>query len=88
MRPIEIQECPELLTRLVNEYRKTTIIIDALDECENADVLLLRLRELNNNTSEAQVPVKFFFYSRKQVEVDQFFENARNWRSAMVQTCC
>lgn len=74
LRPIEIQECPELLTQLVNEYQETTIIIDALDECENADVLLLRLRELNNNAAGAQVSAKFFFSSRKQVEVDQFFE--------------
>ena len=75
LRPIEIQECPELLTQLVNEHQKTTIMIDALDECENADVLLLRLRELNNKVAGAQVPVKFFFSSRKQIEVDQFFEN-------------
>lgn len=37
-------------------------------------MLLLRLEELNNNTSGAQVPVKFFFSSRKQVEVEQVFE--------------
>ncbi len=73
-RPIEIQECPELLTHLVNEYQKTTIIIDALDECENADVLLLRLRELISSTAGAPVPVKFFFSSRKQVEVEQLFQ--------------
>lgn len=66
-RPIEIQECSDLLARLVDEHENTTFIIDALDECDDADALLLHLRKLCGKT------VKFFLSSRHQVMVDDAF---------------
>lgn len=65
--PIEIQECSQLLASLVTEQKKTTFFIDALDECENADELLLHLKELPEKS------VKLFFSSRNQVEVRRWF---------------
>lgn len=70
--PIEIQECSDLLVRLLEEHEKTTFIVDALDECENADELLLHLRDLTRQ------PVKFFFSSRNQVKVRKAFPNCAN----------
>ena len=67
IRPVEIQECSDLLVRLVKEYENTTFIVDALDECENADELLLHLADLHRNSA------KFFFSSRDQVQVDNTF---------------
>lgn len=69
-RPIEIQECLSFLTKLISGYENVTFIIDALDECEDADELLLHLRNLYGNT------VKFFFASRHQVQVGAHFTNS------------
>lgn len=66
-RSFEIQECSELLVRLVKEHKNTTFIVDALDECENADELLLHLRDVHRKS------VKFFFSSRNQVKVGNAF---------------
>lgn len=66
-RSIEIQECSDLLMRLVKEHENTTFIVDALDECENADELLLHLKEV------CRQPVKIFFSSRNQVKIGDAF---------------
>lgn len=68
-RPIEIQECSDLLMRLLKERGKTTFVVDALDECENADELLLHLKNSHRKS------VKFLFSSRNQVKVHNAFPN-------------
>lgn len=68
-RPIEIQECSDLLVKLLKEHGKTKFIIDALDEYENADELLLHLRDVCRKS------VEFFFSIRNQVKVDKAFPN-------------
>ena len=68
-RSIEIHECSDLLVRLLKEQENTTFVIDALDECEDADELLLHLKDVHRN------PVKFFFSSRNQVQVRKAFPN-------------
>ena len=65
-RSIEIQECSDLLVMLSKEYEKITFIVNALDECENADELL-HLKDVNRKS------VKFFFSSRNQVKVCRIF---------------
>lgn len=69
--PIEIQECSDLLVRLLKEHEKTTFVVDALDECEDADKLLLNLKNSARNS------VKFLFSSRNQVQVDKTFPSCR-----------
>ena len=67
-RPIELQECSDLLVRLVKEHEKITFIVDALDECEDADELLLHLKDVCRKSVK-------FFSSRNQVQIDKAFPN-------------
>ena len=43
---LNAQECTDLLGGIIRQFRQTTLIIDALDECEEADALLLHREEL------------------------------------------
>lgn len=55
-----------LLTKLIPPHQRTTIIIDALDECENYSRLLLWLKAASNDSLGA---LKFFFSSRTNVKL-------------------
>lgn len=71
--PLKLDECSNLLARLVSEHQQTTFIIDALDECDDAATLLIHLKYFWKLISEAENCVRIFFSSRNQVEVfDQF----------------
>jgi hypothetical protein len=60
---------PSLLSDLISHYHRTTIIIDALDECNDYEVLLLHLQAVSRDSEGA---VKFFFSSRTNVDLFDF----------------
>ena len=55
-----------LLTGLIALYQRTTIVVDALDECEDYGRLLRLLKKVSNGTRGA---IKFFFSSRTNVKL-------------------
>ena len=71
--PLKIQDCSAYLMGLINEYQRTTIIVDALDECEDADVLLLHLDHIHKRSSEMGKSVYIFFSSRYNLDVHENF---------------
>jgi hypothetical protein len=58
---------PELLTKLAARHQRTTIIIDALDECKDYSKLLFLLQRVSNDISSGSF--KFFFSSRPNVNL-------------------
>jgi hypothetical protein len=64
------KKCANLLMGLINDFERTTIIIDALDECADHDRLLLLL---NHVAHESNKELKFFFSSRPNVTVPASF---------------
>lgn len=67
---LSVDECKQFLLQLAGRCPSTTIIIDALDECDNSWELLKALKELSSRLSERKVPVKLFLSSRYEVNVD------------------
>jgi hypothetical protein len=55
----------ELLVSLITLYQQTTVVVDALDECENHDRLLRSLMETASKS--APKAIKFLFSSRTNV---------------------
>lgn len=70
-----IEECADLLINLINEYHQTTFIVDALDECDDPHLLLLRLKFLWKHVSKTKKSIKFFLSGRNQIEVFFHFPN-------------
>jgi hypothetical protein len=68
-QPLDINECCEILAKLIQRYPQTTFIIDALDECRNADALLQNLEDVYNPDAK----VKFLFSGRLQVDLPESF---------------
>jgi hypothetical protein len=60
---------PSLLAGLISQYYRTTIIIDALDECNNYEGLILHLQAVSSGSEGA---MKFFFSSRTSVDPFDF----------------
>jgi hypothetical protein len=65
-----LEGCKELLTTLVRLCPKVTVIIDALDECSDPDVLLEALQNVCQGSSGN---VKIFVSSRMQIGVQDWF---------------
>lgn len=64
---------PDLLVGLVALYQQTTIVVDALDECEDYGRLLRLLKKVSEGTHGA---IKFFFSSRMNVKL---FKDFPSW---------
>lgn len=67
-RGFSTDECKNLLSKLVNSYPRTTLIIDAMDECEKEDRQHL-LDILFSLARESQYPVKIFIASRPETDI-------------------
>ena len=70
-------ECIDLLAKMIREYHQVTFIVDALDECEDADKLLILMNKLYRCISTTESRIKFFFSSRYQVEMIGEFLDCR-----------
>ena len=63
---LSLEECSGLLTAMFSSYSNTTIILDALDECEKPYELLRALQTIANSTTSQ---IKLFVSSRLNVNV-------------------
>ena len=63
---LSLGECSELLTEMISSYSNTTIIIDALDECEEPYELLRALKTIADSSTGH---IKLFVSSRANVDV-------------------
>ena len=64
--------CVDMLHRVTSQAKETVIVIDALDECEDPDELLLRLKEVEDGNSYR---TRLFLSSRMQVKVSKIYES-------------
>ena len=61
-----------MLRRVTSQARETVILIDALDECEDPEDLLLCLKEVEDDNS---CRTRLFLSSRMHVNVSKIYEN-------------
>ena len=66
------EKCVTLLRGLISQGGGTVIVIDALDECEDPDELLLYLKEVEDNNSGK---TRLFLSSRMHVGVSKIYES-------------
>ncbi|KAL7811590.1 hypothetical protein V8C26DRAFT_408415 [Trichoderma gracile] len=70
-RGFSTAECETALTGLVNFYRRTTFVLDALDECEVESREALA-RILRNLVDVGEGTVKVFIASRKEDDIEEY----------------
>jgi hypothetical protein len=79
---LTLKECKQILPRLLSEFSSTTtLLIDALDECEKSQQLLSELREIGTvlqNITAGTGTVRAFLSSRDNVEVSRTFSNCHS----------
>jgi len=69
---LSLTECSEILSNFAGRYRRTTIILDALDECSDPNGLLRILKDLSGKKNGT---LTYFVSSRNEVNVSQVLEN-------------
>ncbi|KAL7959098.1 hypothetical protein V8C34DRAFT_280894 [Trichoderma compactum] len=69
-RELSIPECKAALSELLKSYPRTTLVLDALDECEveARKEIVLVLRSL---ATDAERPVKVYIASRKESDIEK-----------------
>ncbi|UKZ96209.1 uncharacterized protein TrAFT101_011010 [Trichoderma asperellum] len=75
-RGFSIDECETALIELVNFYPRTTLILDALDECE-MDTRETIARILGNLVDKGEGTVKVFIASRKEADIEEYLESQK-----------
>ena len=65
-------ECVITLRQVISQAKETTVVIDALDECEDPDELLLSLKEVEQGNPRR---IRFFLSSRMHVRVSKIYES-------------
>ncbi|KAL7905457.1 hypothetical protein GGI35DRAFT_471675 [Trichoderma velutinum] len=69
-RGFSTAECETALVDLINFYPRTTLILDALDECE-MDTREALARILRNLVDKGEGTVKIFIASRKEADIEE-----------------
>jgi Cdc6-like AAA superfamily ATPase len=72
-----ISECKELILEFINIYPKTTLILDALDECDKhkrGDLIKI----FDDFLAHASRPVKIFISSRPDDDIKERFKSGAN----------
>ncbi|OJD14083.1 hypothetical protein AJ78_05529, partial [Emergomyces pasteurianus Ep9510] len=72
-----INDCRKLLLDLINIYPKTTLILDALDECEDHSRSVV-IEFFQYLVSQAARPVKIFISSRPDIDIRNKFNRHTN----------
>ncbi|OCL01702.1 hypothetical protein AOQ84DRAFT_306174, partial [Glonium stellatum] len=74
---LTLTRCKELISCFVNLYPKTTLVLDALDECDrsNRNFLVQIFEDLLSN---AERPVKIFISSRPDGDIRERFKTRAN----------
>ncbi|KAL6825903.1 hypothetical protein J3E69DRAFT_335339 [Trichoderma sp. SZMC 28015] len=69
-RQLTIPECKTALSELLKSYPRTTLVLDALDECEvvSRREIVLVLRSL---ATDAERPVKVYIASRREPDIER-----------------
>jgi Cdc6-like AAA superfamily ATPase len=70
-------DCKELLLELVNIYPRTTLVVDALDECEKHKRFEL-IETLDHLLAKASNPVKIFVSSRPDGDIKERLKDRAN----------
>lgn len=74
---LTVEECKRILIGLSAGFLRTTIVIDALDEC-HADTRGSLFNALEHVVSASANPVKVFVTSRDYADLRKQFENSQN----------
>jgi hypothetical protein len=72
-----MSECRELLLDFINIYPQTTLVLDALDECEVQDRLEL-IRVFDHILAQASNPLKIFISSRPNPDIKSKLKGRSN----------
>lgn len=69
-RQLSMPECKAALSELLKSYPRTTLVLDALDECEvdARKEIVLVLRSL---ATDAERPVKVYIASRREPDIER-----------------
>lgn len=70
-RGFSTEECEMALMELINFYPRTTLILDALDECE-MDARENIARIFRNLVNKGEGTVKVFIASRKEADIEEY----------------
>lgn len=70
-RGFSTDECETALVELTNFYPRTTLILDALDECE-IDTREALARILRNIVDKGEGIVRVFIASRKEADIEEY----------------
>ncbi|TKA82405.1 hypothetical protein B0A49_00003 [Cryomyces minteri] len=74
---VPIEECAATLLQLLDVYPQTTIVLDALDECDRRTRKRL-IEVLDSLVSQSPKPVKIFISSRPDQDIKTRFETGPN----------
>lgn len=69
-RELSITECKAALSELLKSYPRTTLVLDALDECEvgaRKEIVLV----LHSLATDAERPVKVYIASRREPDIER-----------------
>lgn len=72
-----IRDCEDLLLDFINLYPKTTLILDALDECDKENRCAL-IEALDFLLDHAKRPIKVFISSRPDLDIKEKFRTRAN----------
>jgi len=74
---LTMNDCKQLLLEFINIYPRTTLILDALDECEKQSRLEL-IEVFDYLLSEAKNPLKIFISSRPDGDIKERLKERAN----------
>jgi len=74
-----ITDCKKLISQLVNIYPRTTLILDALDEVDRSQRVVL-IDFFDDLVARASKPVKVFISSRPEGDLNERFKDGANIR--------
>ncbi len=74
---LTISDCTKLLLELINLYPRTTLVLDALDECKTGKQVEL-IEVFDYLLAHASNPLKIFISSRPDLDIKRKLKNRTN----------
>lgn len=75
---LDIDKCVDLLRHYVNTYPQTTLVLDALDECDNPQIRKQLVTAFDDVLSYSLKPIKTFISSRPDPDIRHRFGTGPN----------